>query len=203
MTPEQFQTVTHVSRETLTRLTVYAELLVKWQARINLVGPATLPDLWRRHMLDSAQVFPLLPPGSLVDLGSGAGFPGLVLAIMGAGPVHSIESDARKCAFQREVARATGIEVTIHNKRIETVPAFPAAAVVSRALAPLDKLLSLAEPFLAPHTRCVFLKGRGSEDELTLAGKEWNMTTERIPSLSDPAGTILLLKEVKRGRATR
>lgn len=205
MSPEEFQQATGVSRETVERLAAYAELLVKWQARINLVGPDTLPDLWRRHLLDSAQVFPHLPQSihRLVDMGCGAGFPGLVLAVMGAPDVHLIESDQRKCAFLREVARVTGTKVTIHNQRIEAVAPLGADVVTARALAPLDKLLGWAERHLCPGGHALFLKGRGVEDELTMAGKEWNITFERIPSLSDPSGIILHCKEVRRGRAER
>jgi 16S rRNA (guanine527-N7)-methyltransferase len=205
MTPEEFQARTAVSRETLERLTAYAELLVKWQARINLVGPDTIPDLWHRHLLDSAQVFPILPQPihRLVDMGCGGGFPGLVLAIMGVPDVHLIESDARKCAFMREVARVTGTSVTIHNARIEAVAPLGADVVTARALAPLDKLLGWAERHLLPEGHCVFLKGRGVEDELTAARKEWNITFERFPSQTDPLAAILHLKEVRRGRAQR
>lgn len=205
MTAEDFQQATGVSRETLDRLRVYAELLVKWQARINLVGPDTLADCWSRHFLDSAQVFPLLPQSvhRLVDMGSGAGFPGLVLAVMGVPDVHLIESDQRKCAFLREVARVTGTAVTLHNKRIEAVEPLAADVVTARALAPLDKLLGWAERHLLPAGHAVFLKGRGVEDELTVAGKEWNISLERIPSQSDPSGMLLHLREVRRGRAER
>src|SRR5437588_12718613 len=109
LSPAEFAAATGVSRETLARLDAYAELLRQWSPRINLVAASTLDDLWRRHVLDSAQLFPLLPPGahSLIDLGSGAGFPGLVLAILGVPAVELIESDARKCAFLREAARGT------------------------------------------------------------------------------------------------
>lgn len=183
------------------RLQAYASLLVKWQARINLVGPATLPDLWRRHFLDSAQVFPHLRPGAVLDLGSGAGFPGLILAILGAGPVHLVESDGRKCAFLREVARITETkDVQIHNGRIESLKIFPVTNVTARALAPLEKLLNWAEPFLLPDVQCLFLKGRGADEELTQAGENWMMRVERIPSLSDPSGLLLQLSEVRRGR---
>ncbi len=203
MTPEEFHTKSGVSRETLERLRLYADLLVKWQARINLVGPDTLPDQWSRHFLDSAQLFPLIPASArrLVDLGSGAGFPGLVLAVMGAPDVHLVESDARKCAFLREVARVTDTPVTILNKRIEQVPGLKADVVTARALAPLEKLLVWAEPHLAPGGCCLFLKGRGAEDELTATAKEWNITPRRVPSVTDPAGLVLQLEEVRRDRA--
>lgn len=203
MGPTEFQTKSGVSRETLARLEAYAELLVKWQARINLVGPDTLPDLWSRHFLDSAQLFPLIKPGTrrLVDLGSGAGFPGLVLAVMGAPDVHLVESDARKCAFLREVARVTGTAITILNKRIEQVAPLAADVVTARALAPLDRLLGWAFPHLAEGGECLFLKGRGVEDELTASAKEWNITASRVSSLTDPGGLVLHLREVSRGRA--
>lgn len=203
--PEEFQRDTGVSRETMERLTVYADLLVKWQARINLVGPETIPTLWHRHFLDSAQLFPLLPQAihRVVDMGSGAGFPGLVLAVMGAPDVHLIESDARKCAFLREVARVTGTAVTVHNTRIEKVPPLGADVVTARALAPLAQLLDWAAPHLLPHGHALFLKGRGHEDELTMASKEWIITAGKVPSRSDPAAAILHLREVCRGRGTR
>ncbi len=209
--PEALAALPDVSRETLARLAAYAELLLRWQPRINLVGNTTLPQLWRRHMLDSAQLHRLLPPDTriLVDLGSGAGFPGLVLAAMGVPEVHLIEADARKCAFLREAARVMGVAAVVHNTRIEAVAPFAADVVTSRALAPLAQLLRYAEPFLQRGEndgrggRCLFLKGRGGEDELTLATKEWNMSVERVTSLSDPDGLILRLSEVSRGRNTR
>jgi len=144
-----FQAATDVSRETLVQLQRYADLLQKWGKRINLVGPSTLDDIWRRHMLDSAQLWPHLPADTrvLVDFGSGAGFPGLVLAIMGVPEVHLIESNQRKCVFLREVARATGVNVTVHSTRIEAVAGFPAAVVTARALAILAILRALGRPF--------------------------------------------------------
>src|SRR5262247_2849484 len=139
-----------VSRETIDRLSAYAALLVKWQSRINLVSAATLADLWRRHMLDSAQLFPLLPPNTqaVVDLGSGAGFPGLVLAILGIPEVHLIESDQRKCVFLAEAARVADASPIIHNKRIEQLEGLSAEVVTARACAPLDQLLTYAQRFL-------------------------------------------------------
>jgi 16S rRNA (guanine527-N7)-methyltransferase len=201
--PDEFATTLGVSRETIERLTAYADLLVRWQARINLVGPDTLPRLWQRHMLDSAQLLELIPPTArrVVDLGSGAGFPGLVLAVLGAPDVHLVESDARKCAFLREAARVSGTTVTVINRRIEQVPPLAADVVTARALAPLSKLLDWAVPHLAAGAICLFLKGRGCEDELTQASKDWNITLDRVPSVSDPSGIILYLKEVCRGRA--
>jgi 16S rRNA (guanine527-N7)-methyltransferase len=199
MGPADFAAQTGVSRETLERLETYATLLAKWQARINLVGPDTLPHVWSRHMLDSAQLWPLIPEaaratGPLVDLGSGAGFPGLVLAILGQADVHLIDSDARKGAFLREAARVTGARVTVHTSRIERVAPFPAAIVTARACAPLDKLLDLAAGFIGPETECLFLKGRGAVDELTAARRYWTIQREvRHASRTDPSAAILSL----------
>jgi 16S rRNA (guanine527-N7)-methyltransferase len=203
LTPEGFAAASGVSRETLAALTRYAGLLVKWQAKINLVSTDSLADLWSRHMLDSAQLYPLLPPGAraLVDLGSGAGFPGLVLAILGVPEVHLIESDARKCAFLIEAARQAGLapgqNPVIHRARIEAVLGFTANVVTARACAPLDRLLAYAEPFLGAESICIFPKGAQVEDELT-AAKNWRMTVERFPSTTDSSGTILRIGHITR-----
>ena len=184
----------------MARLEAYADLLVHWSAHINLVGATTLGDLWRRHLLDSAQLFAHVPPAtqSLVDLGSGAGFPGLVLAILGVRGVELIEADARKCAFLREAARITEVDVTIRPCRIQAVPPHPVDVVTARACAPLERLLGLAEQFLADKTECLFLKGERVEDELTLARKRWTMTATLCQSVSDPRGVVLRLQQVAR-----
>jgi len=189
-----------VSRETLARLEAYEALLTQWSMRINLIGRDTLADLWRRHMLDSAQLRPLIPEGarSLIDLGSGAGFPGLVLAILGVPGVELVEADSRKSAFLREAARIVGAEVTIRPCRIAAVPAHPVDVVTARALAPLDKLLDLAGPFLGLGTQCLFLKGERAEEELTVARKHWTMTPSLYQSISDPRGVVLRLQQVVR-----
>lgn len=201
--PEGFRSATNVSRETLDRLTIYADLLRAWQPRINLVGPSTLADLWRRHMLDSAQIAPLVPDNtrSLVDLGSGAGFPGLVLAIMGvAEKVHLVESDARKCAFLREVAARTETSIDLHNVRIEHGPTMKADVITARALAPMKKLLPLVEPYVTPTTTCLFHKGARADDELTEVGKLWIMRADRLVSVTDANAVILRITELRRAR---
>jgi 16S rRNA (guanine527-N7)-methyltransferase len=203
LTPAGFAELVPVSRETLARLETFAELLLLWNRKLNLVGRGTVDDLWRRHILDSAQLHPLLPPTArnLVDLGSGAGFPGLILAILGGPTVHLTESDQRKCAFLREAVRVTGCAATVHAVRIEAAPAIAGDIVTARALAPLGKLLDLAEPFLAPTTRCLFLKGRLAAEELTAARKEWKMDADLLPSRSDPTGIILRLENIRRDRS--
>jgi 16S rRNA (guanine527-N7)-methyltransferase len=188
-----------VSRETLDRLQIYLDLLVRWQQRINLVGPSTLEDPWRRHIVDCCQLWRLWPENarSVVDLGSGAGLPGLVLAIMGAPEVHLVESDQRKAAFLREAARACGAAATIHAGRAETVPPLAADVMTARALAPLPELLRLAERHVHPGTTCLFLKGRTAASELTRAREAWTMRVASVGSLSDPEGQILLISEIR------
>ncbi|HEX7970081.1 MAG TPA: 16S rRNA (guanine(527)-N(7))-methyltransferase RsmG [Stellaceae bacterium] len=198
--PGGFARVTNVSRETLDRLTAYVELLTAWNRRINLVGRDTMGDVWRRHILDSAQLHPLVPREArvLVDLGSGAGLPGLILSILGVPEVHLIESDARKAVFLREAIRVTGAAATVHATRIDRIKPFVADVVTARALAPVGELLQISQPFLGPRTLCLFLKGRNVEEELTGIDKAWNMRLRRSPSLSDPSGCILRLENISR-----
>jgi 16S rRNA (guanine527-N7)-methyltransferase len=195
-----FAEIFPVSRETLARLEAYAELLTRWSARINLVGRDTLADLWRRHMLDSAQLRPLVPDRarSLIDLGSGAGFPGLVLAIIGVPGVELVEADSRKSAFLREAARITEAAVAIAPCRIAALSPHPVDVVTARALAPLDRLLDLACPFIADTTLCLFPKGERAAQELTLARKRWTMSVSMHDSIADPRGVVLRLHKVVR-----
>ena len=197
MTPEEFRIETAVSRETLDRLIRYAEALERWQARINLVSRATLGDVWRRHMLDSAQLLPLIPGSArrLIDLGSGAGFPGLVLAILGVPEVCLVDADARKCAFLREAARLAGAtNVTVQNRRIEALPAEAFDVITARALAPLPELLKLARRFAGPNAVYLFPKGRGVAEELIRSPETATMRLERIASRTDTGATILKLE---------
>jgi 16S rRNA (guanine527-N7)-methyltransferase len=195
-----FAEIVPVSRETLARLEAYAQLLTRWSARINLIGRDTIPDLWRRHILDSAQLRPFVPERarSVIDLGSGAGFPGLVLAVLGVPGVELVEADSRKSAFLREAVRITETDAVIRACRIEAVPRHPMDVVTARACAPLDRLLGLAEPFLAPDSVCLFLKGERIEEELTLARKHWTMSASQCQSRSDPRGVVLRLQQVVR-----
>jgi 16S rRNA (guanine527-N7)-methyltransferase len=197
-----FAAATNVSRETMQRLEAYAALLIAWSTRINLVGRATLDDHWRRHFLDSAQLLPLLPTGAqtLVDLGSGAGFPGLVLAVLGVPGVELIEADSRKAVFLREAARVTGASVTIRDCRIEAVAPHVVDIVTARACAPVERLLALGERFIGARTICVFPKGARAEEELTEAGKAWTMSVSRHASRADPGGSVLVLQQVNRER---
>ncbi len=202
LSPEEAQTLLGLTGAQKDRLETYLDLLVKWQRRINLVADSTLKDPWRRHILDSAQLIPLVPNGAreVVDLGSGAGFPGLVLAILGGFRVHLVESDARKAAFLAEAGRACEAGAVIHNERLENMEPFPVHAITARALAPLPKLLGLAEPFIlcSPKAPCLFLKGRKGNEELTESLKRWMMSPTLMESISDPSGVVLKLKNVVR-----
>jgi len=193
---EDFAAECDVSRETLERLTTYLDLLKKWQPRINLVGASTLHDPWRRHILDSAQVFPYLPKtvSRLIDLGSGAGFPGLVLAILGVPEVHLVESDSRKTAFLREASRLCEVKTHIHNCRIESIKALKADVVTSRALAPLNDLIDYADEFIDEKGLCIFLKGKDVNQELTDSVRTRIKDINSYPSRSDQDGCVLVLR---------
>ena len=201
--PEDFQSETDVSRETLARLRVYADLLNERQKVQNLVSRNSLDDLWRRHMLDSAQLMDLIPDGAsgLTDIGSGAGFPGLVLAILTGLPVALVESHGRKAQFLRDVAATTDAPVTIVNARIEDVAGGesvekPVDILTARALAPLPKLCEMADS-LAART-CLFMKGARWQEELTEARKRWKMDVETIESRTSPDSRILRITGLKR-----
>ncbi|MBL4906146.1 MAG: 16S rRNA (guanine(527)-N(7))-methyltransferase RsmG [Sneathiella sp.] len=200
MTEEEFFSATDVSRETMEKLKIYAALLEKWQKAINLVSKTTIPDIWQRHMLDSFQVLKHATPtsGRWIDLGSGAGFPALVVAIASDFDVHVVESDQRKCLFMREVSRETSTPITVHNKRIEAVTPFEADIISARALAPLDKLLAYAAPFASRNTEFLFLKGQDVDAELTQAAKCWNIDATKHKSLSSNEGCILKVRDVSR-----
>lgn len=175
-------------------------MLEKWQKAINLVGKSTLPDLWRRHMLDSWQLLSCvsISKGAWLDLGSGAGFPALVVAITTDFEVHAVESDQRKCLFMQNVSRETFAGLTTHRARIEALPPFVVDVISARALAPLEKLLEYAAPFAHSKTEFLFLKGQDVDEELTKASKCWNMQVEKYRSLTSDDGCIVKLTEVSR-----
>lgn len=195
-----------VSRESAERLDLYVSLLLTWQARINLIGPSTSEDIWTRHVGDALQLLPLLPDSveRLADLGSGAGIPGLILAIARPVEAHLFESNLKKGAFLREAARQTAALAHVHSTRIEA--AAPVAqrlkvgAVTARALAPLPKLLDYAQPFLENGAIGYFHKGQDVDAELTDATKSWKIQVEKHPSLTDSRGVILVVKEAHRVR---
>lgn len=189
----------NVSRETSDRLMTFCDLLHRWSRTVNLVARGDLPFLWKRHIEDSLQLLPLVPPdGELIDLGSGAGFPALILAIASGRMFHLVEADQRKAAFLREAARATGALVTIHATRIELAVLPPAQLVTARALGAVPQLLAWATPLLTNDGECLFPRGRRLEGELTQARVGWHMRVRRWQSNTDPDAVILQIGGLSR-----
>ena len=187
------------------RLQIFVGLLAKWNAAINLVSPASLAEVWTRHVADSAQVLDVAPIRSArwLDMGSGAGFPGIVIALITAdtpNPVEMtlVESDRRKAAFLSTVSRETGVPMIIQAARIEAVAPQSADTVSARALAPLVKLCSFAERHLAPHGAALFLKGGRYDAEIAEARRTWSFALDIRRSSTDPAGVVLIMKDLRR-----
>lgn len=181
-------------------LSEFLALLAQWNRRINLIGSDDESSLRHRHIADCQQLIPLIPPGdgAIADLGSGAGLPGLVIAMALSRPIHLIEADRRKAAFLTEAAARLGLRhVTVHPIRIERARVPPMAVVTARALAPLDQLLAYAAPLLAPGGVALFPKGRGSSDELHAATQRWAFNAESVPSVTDPDAAILRLSDIR------
>ncbi len=196
-----------VSRETERRFALYAELLTRWQRVKNLVAPSTLSEIWTRHIADSAQILALAPAARRwADLGSGAGFPGLVVAISLADTkdveVHLVEANARKCAFLREVARECGAPATIHNGRIEdVVPTLNFIDVVTaRALAPLPRLIEMGRILIDGGATAIFLKSQGEIGESVGSDRAYDVTI--VPSRTSEDGRIVMLRRTAAEPAT-
>lgn len=181
------------------KLEQYVSLILRWQKAINLVSPSTLPEIWERHILDSAQLVPLIKARAstgtyIIDLGSGGGLPGLVLAIAGVDHITMIESDKRKCVFLREVSRETKLaNVTVINERIENVPDIKADFITARALAPLNKLIEWSTPFLSEQSKMLFMKGQDAKTELAALPISLQENVELLPSITDQAARIIIL----------
>lgn len=195
----------NVSRETIEDLEKLVAILIKWNKKINLVGKSTMDDVWARHILDSAQVWRNRPNNLKIwlDIGSGGGFPALVLAIIAKYEAPDvkfilIESDARKCAFLKTVSRETLLNTEVLTNRIENVENVTADAVSARALASVDKLLEYSGRFLTDSSICLFLKGQGCDSEVEKAQESWSFQFEKAESLSDTAGVTLKLWNIKR-----
>lgn len=194
----------NVSRETIEKLEIYASLLRKWNKTINLVSPGTLDTLWVRHFADSAQLLSLAPQNmkNWADLGSGAGFPGAVIAVLTESShpdltVTLIESDQRKATFLRAVARETQTSFTVLAERCESVARLEADVISARALAPLDVLLGYVSRHIARTGTALLSKGASAASEVELAGKTWSFTCESIPSMTDTDAAILKIGEIK------
>jgi 16S rRNA (guanine527-N7)-methyltransferase len=194
----------NVSRESLDRLEILVHLLLDWQKHINLIAPSTIPDVWSRHVIDSLQLVPLLPANTqaIADLGSGAGFPALVLAAVQPATVHMYESNSKKVAFMHEALRQMKCSAVVHRERLEarqTPVLMPKVQVVTaRAFAPLPLLLDLAEPFMRGGATALFHKGQDIDTELAEAAKSWTLTAHKHQSVIDSHSVILEVKELAR-----
>ena len=199
---QSFQAATGASEAAMADLHRYRELLEAGTARMNLVGPSALAEFWPRHVWDSAQLLPLMGEArTAADIGAGAGFPGVVLAIlMKATPgarVHLVESQAKRCGFLSEVAAALSLPAEVHHARAEALDPAPEVEIVTaRACAPLPRLFGYALPFLRGGARGLFLKGRGAEAELAEARKAWRVKASLVPSRSDPSGRIVMVESL-------
>jgi 16S rRNA (guanine527-N7)-methyltransferase len=198
--------LTPVSRETLERLDRFVALLLQWQARIHLIAPSTVAQIWTRHIADSLQLLPLMPEAKIwCDLGSGGGFPGMVIACALAeqpgAQVHLVESNSKKAAFLREAQRLTAAPANVHCVRAEKfVDSAPHGieVVTARALASLKVLLDLSAPLLQAGAQGLFLKGQDVEVELTEASRYWSIETTLVPSKTDPKGRIVVIRSAQR-----
>ena len=205
--PEQFAEAFKVPRETIHRLVRYAEILNEWQARQNLVSATTLPHIWNRHFADSAQILRLAPNANAwLDLGAGAGFPGLVIAILQANHanfrMHLVESTAKKCAFLAEVTSATSAPAEIHCMRIEelsrTATSLEPEIITARALAPLPRLLGLAAPWFGPGVRGLLLKGCDVSQEIDAAKRRYDFTYKLHRSMTAVDSSIIEISKVSK-----
>jgi 16S rRNA (guanine527-N7)-methyltransferase len=201
---QAFLDKTSVTHETIHRLTVYQEMLISWNVNKNLVAVSTLPQIWTRHFLDSAQLMPFIPETTqtVADLGSGAGFPGLVLAILAKEKnsplcVHAIESTGKKADFLEAVVQELGLNAIVRRERIENIKDLRADVITARALKPLPELLKYANRLIHKDSLCLFLKGRNATEELTQAKKYWTFSTEIHPSQSDDSGNVLVMKDLR------
>ncbi len=199
---ERFFEKINVSRETRENILTYAILLKKWQKKLNLVSDTTLPDMWARHFYDSYQLNELFAHRKaenlkILDIGSGAGFPGLLLSMVGTGEFHMVESNGKKCAFMRQVIRETGCNAFIHNTRVEMMVPFPVDYIISRACASLGRLFVLGQNFIGQETICLFLKGQNVDKEIAEARINWRFEVEKFTSAGRESGAILKVSHIK------
>ena len=194
----------NVSRETFEKFVVFEKTLIKWQNSINLISKNSIDDIWIRHFLDSAQLYKITKNfnGNIVDFGTGAGFPGLILAMMGHKNIHLVESDQKKCTFLREVAMITETDITIHNNRIEKLEFFDVELVVARALAPLNKLIDYTEAFINKSVispkfpKMLFLKGNSFQKEILELNKSELFLIKEFESITDKCSKILYINKI-------
>jgi len=204
-TYESFCSQVVVSRETYEKLRIFHETLIKWQKSVNLISKDSIKNIWIRHFLDSAQLYSFIKDikGNVIDFGSGAGFPGLILAIMGKKNIHLVESDHKKCVFLKEVSILTDVDVTIHNCRIENLSSIKVDLITSRALAPLNKLINYVEIFVNKSTigkknlpKLLFLKGKSWKSEILELNKTKKIKCQEFPSLTDNYGRVIYIDKI-------
>ncbi len=204
-TYDSFCTQVFVSRETYEKFCIFHEILIKWQKSINLISRESIKNIWIRHILDSAQLFSFISDikGNVIDFGSGAGFPGLIMAIMGKKNIHLVESDYKKCVFLKEVSILTDVDVIIHNCRIENLSSIDVDLITSRALAPLNKLINYVEIFVNKSTKendkppkMLFLKGKSWKKEISELNKTKKIKYQEFPSLTDNYGRIIYIDKI-------
>jgi 16S rRNA (guanine527-N7)-methyltransferase len=201
-THDDFNKYKNVSRETFLRLQIFSELLEKWQKRINLISSSTVSDVWMRHIIDSAQLIDYIKPESRVaDMGSGAGFPGMVLAIMGMKPITLIESDVRKVAFLREAARVSDVDINIVNQRVESTSLRDFSVITARGFASIAKILDSLDNRLSKSSNILLLKGKDYIQEMEDARGDWAFDYQAYPSITDKEGVILSLHNPNRKRS--
>lgn len=192
----------NVSRETTEKLVEYRDLLIRWTKSINLISPNTVNDAWQRHIVDSAQLLPLAPADwrTWIDLGSGGGLPGVVVAILDQRQrsITLIESDLRKCVFLKTVSRTLDLNITVQNARIEKVDIPHADVVSARALAHLTSLLEYSSRLLQPNGTALFLKGQSFKDELEEAKNSWHFEAESFQSITNAPSALLRLTGLQR-----
>lgn len=202
--PDAFAAASGANPSVMQRLFEFETRLRAWNEHTNLVAPSTLPHLWERHFWDSAQLLPLIPTTAriIVDIGSGAGFPGLVIAAFLHGPnaptIHLIDSTQKKCRFLAETAAAMGVAVNVHASRVEDLAPLGADAMTARAVAPMETLLNLIERHLKPDGLALLLKGAKANEELTAARRTWDFEVNGVPSRSDSAGMVLCVTGLRR-----
>ena len=204
-TYEEFCSYQHVSRETFNKFEIFIEVLLKWQKSVNLISNSTINTIWKRHFLDSAQLYTYSQDikGNILDIGSGAGFPGMILAMMGKNNVNLIESDQKKCIFMREVARLTNTKVKIYNCRIEDLDYMKPELIISRALAPLSKLIEYVDNHMNKNIeenkvtpKLLFLKGKNYNNEIYDLLKIKKLEIDIFPSITDDFGKVLYIKNI-------
>ena len=204
-TYEKFSSHVFVSRETYEKLCVFQKILIKWQKAINLISSHTIKNTWERHFLDSAQLFTFVNgvKGNIIDFGSGAGFPGMVLAIMGKRNIHLVESDHKKCVFLKEIAMLTETDITIHNCRIEDLNFINVDLITCRALASLNNLIDYVEFFINKSLqekkvfpKMLFLKGKSYYSEVLELSNNKKISFKEYPSITDKYGKIIYINKV-------